>query len=129
MYLKSDLVRLGRHFFVFVGSTITKKNSHHLFHPGGSCEGKLKTNFCNHMIRVLSCVTSLYAGVPVCLPALSCVLVGVGYQVFFQESWGSYKLGCPSLFNIPTTSLKKNLINHSQGGASFFRLIFQGPLP
>ena len=71
------------------------------------------------------------------------MLVGVGYQVFFQESWGSYKLGCPSLFNIPTwgsyklgcpslfniptTSLKKNLINHSQGGAHFFVLSFRGP--
>ena len=63
------------------------------------------------------------------------MLVGVGYQVFVSgglgvlqvgmskfvqhTNWGSYKLGCPSLFNIPTTSLKKNLINHSQGGARF----------
>ena len=59
--------------------------------------------------------------------------MGVGYQVFFQEGWGSYKLGCPSLFNIPTGGLTswdvqvcstyqpppwtKNLINYSQGGA------------
>ena len=42
----------------------------------------------------------------------------VGMSKFVQHTnWGSYKLGCPSLFNIPTTSLKKNLINYSQGGA------------
>ena len=45
----------------------------------------------------------------------------VGMSKFVQHTnWGSYKLGCPSLFNIPTTSLKKNLINYSQGGARFF---------
>ena len=42
-----------------------EKNSHHLFTQGDH----VKANKCNHMIRVSICVTSLYPGVFVCLPA------------------------------------------------------------
>ena len=42
-----------------------KENSHHLV----TQDDHVKATECNHMIRVSSCVTSLYPGVFVCLPA------------------------------------------------------------
>ena len=57
------------------------------------------------------------------------VLVGVRCQIFFQGGWGSYKLKCPTCFNIPSTSPEKNFIYHGWGGARLLWLVVQGPLP
>ena len=46
----------------------------------------VKANKCNHMIRVSRCVTSLYDGVFVCLPAFP--LCGTSEVVKFV--WGRY---------------------------------------
>ena len=61
-----------------------------------------------------------------------------GYSSFFSGGLASYKLGCPSCFNKlgcpscfnkPTTPLKKNLNKSCVGGARFFLVCVEGPLP
>ena len=72
---------------------------------------------------------------PATIHSCCTLLPGGDYSSFFSRGLASYKLGCPSCFNIPTdklgcpscfniptTPLKKNLNNSVPGGARIFRV-------
>ena len=65
VYQPFPFVAQARQFLYLLREYYQKENPHHLVTQGDH----VKANKCNHMIRVSRCVTSLYPGVFVCLPA------------------------------------------------------------
>ena len=95
MYLKSDLVRLGRHFFVFLGSTITKKMTTTSVTKGDH----VKANW-----RQTSAITWLgcWAVSPLCI--LGCLYVYQPFPFVAQVKHFFVFLGSTITKEIPTTS-------------------------